>query len=195
VSWNSSRRRQSTRRADYSDQPQHQKCRMSSKWPTASTCIDWAERLCVIDPKPTHGGRCRLYDRSESSLPRPPNPMQSANCEILAGCTPLRQRPSGHLIALSGPPPWANPTSPKRCRSANRRRNTRALFADGRFSSRTSLLGRARGSARQSAPDTFDLPGFTASPRPFQEAMTAWCWGFGWGDDVIDASALDDEPA
>ena len=18
--------------------------------------------------------------------------------------------------------------------------------------------------------------------RPFQEAMTAWCWGFGWGD-------------
>ena len=23
--------------------------------------------------------------------------------------------------------------------------------------------------------------------RPFQEAMTAWCWGFGWGDKVIDA--------
>ena len=22
--------------------------------------------------------------------------------------------------------------------------------------------------------------------RPFQEAMTAWCWGFGWGDGVID---------
>jgi len=21
--------------------------------------------------------------------------------------------------------------------------------------------------------------------RPFQEAMTAWCWGFGWGDDVL----------
>ena len=21
---------------------------------------------------------------------------------------------------------------------------------------------------------------------PFQENMTAWCWGFGWGDDVID---------
>ena len=20
--------------------------------------------------------------------------------------------------------------------------------------------------------------------RPFQEAMNAWCWGFGWGDDV-----------
>ena len=20
--------------------------------------------------------------------------------------------------------------------------------------------------------------------RPFQEAMTAWCWGFGWGDEV-----------
>lgn len=22
--------------------------------------------------------------------------------------------------------------------------------------------------------------------RPFQEAMTAWCWGFGWSDKVID---------
>lgn len=23
--------------------------------------------------------------------------------------------------------------------------------------------------------------------RPFQEAMTAWCWGFGWGDPALDA--------
>lgn len=23
--------------------------------------------------------------------------------------------------------------------------------------------------------------------RPFQEAMTEWCWGFGWGDDTLDA--------
>jgi 4-carboxymuconolactone decarboxylase len=23
--------------------------------------------------------------------------------------------------------------------------------------------------------------------RPFQEAMTAWCWGFGWGDDALPA--------
>ena len=22
--------------------------------------------------------------------------------------------------------------------------------------------------------------------KPFQEAMTAWCWGFGWSDEVID---------
>lgn len=22
--------------------------------------------------------------------------------------------------------------------------------------------------------------------RPFQEAMTSWCWGFGWGDEAID---------
>jgi len=22
--------------------------------------------------------------------------------------------------------------------------------------------------------------------RPFQEAMTGWCWGFGWSDNVID---------
>jgi len=23
--------------------------------------------------------------------------------------------------------------------------------------------------------------------RPFQEMMTEWCWGFGWGDETIDA--------
>ncbi|MEM7056572.1 MAG: carboxymuconolactone decarboxylase family protein [Pseudomonadota bacterium] len=23
--------------------------------------------------------------------------------------------------------------------------------------------------------------------RPFQESMTAWCWGFGWGDDALPA--------
>ena len=23
--------------------------------------------------------------------------------------------------------------------------------------------------------------------RPFQQAMTEWCWGFGWGDETIDA--------
>ena len=23
--------------------------------------------------------------------------------------------------------------------------------------------------------------------RPFQEAMTEWCWGFGWGDEAISA--------
>ena len=22
--------------------------------------------------------------------------------------------------------------------------------------------------------------------KPFQEAMTSWCWGFGWGDKTID---------
>ena len=22
--------------------------------------------------------------------------------------------------------------------------------------------------------------------KPFQEAMTSWCWGFGWGDETID---------
>ena len=22
--------------------------------------------------------------------------------------------------------------------------------------------------------------------KPFQEAMTSWCWGFGWGDNSID---------
>ena len=30
--------------------------------------------------------------------------------------------------------------------------------------------------------------------KPFQEMMTEWCWGFGWGDDTIDAkNPLHDE--
>ena len=31
------------------------------------------------------------------------------------------------------------------------------------------------------------LDGADEFTRPFQEAMTAWCWGFGWGDDALDA--------
>lgn len=31
------------------------------------------------------------------------------------------------------------------------------------------------------------LAGADDFTRPFQEAMTAWCWGFGWGDDVLPA--------
>ena len=31
-----------------------------------------------------------------------------------------------------------------------------------------------------------NLSGADAFSRPFQEAMTAWCWGFGWGDEVIE---------
>ena len=31
------------------------------------------------------------------------------------------------------------------------------------------------------------LDGADDFSRPFQEMMTEWCWGFGWGDDVIDA--------
>ena len=31
------------------------------------------------------------------------------------------------------------------------------------------------------------LDGADDFTRPFQEAMTSWCWGFGWGDDAIDA--------
>ena len=30
------------------------------------------------------------------------------------------------------------------------------------------------------------LDGADDFSRPFQEAMTAWCWGFGWGDEAID---------
>ena len=31
-----------------------------------------------------------------------------------------------------------------------------------------------------------NLASADAFTRPFQEAMTEWCWGFGWGDETID---------
>ncbi len=31
-----------------------------------------------------------------------------------------------------------------------------------------------------------NLAAADALTREFQEAMTGWCWGFGWGDDAID---------
>jgi len=52
------------------------------------------------------------------------------------------------------------------------------LFLKG-LEQRKSTLGTTYVENNQAAADDFT--------RPFQEAMTAWCWGFGWGDDVIDA--------
>ncbi len=52
------------------------------------------------------------------------------------------------------------------------------LFLEG-LAQRKATLGDAYVERNLAAAD-----GFT---RPFQEAMTAWCWGFGWGDAVIDA--------
>ena len=31
-----------------------------------------------------------------------------------------------------------------------------------------------------------NLAGADDFSKPFQEAMTEWCWGLGWGDDAID---------
>lgn len=52
------------------------------------------------------------------------------------------------------------------------------LFEKG-LAQRKATLGDAYVSANLAAADDFT--------RPFQEAMTAWCWGFGWGDAAIDA--------
>ena len=50
-------------------------------------------------------------------------------------------------------------------------------FATG-LSKRKSTLGKEYVERNLAAADEFT--------RPFQEAMTEWCWGFGWGDEVID---------
>lgn len=50
------------------------------------------------------------------------------------------------------------------------------LFLKG-LEQRRATLGAAYVDRNLAAADEFT--------RPFQEAMTAWCWGFGWGDDVI----------
>ena len=53
----------------------------------------------------------------------------------------------------------------------------RDLFEKG-LARRKETLGAAYVEKNLAAADEFT--------RPFQEAMTAWCWGFGWGDDAID---------
>lgn len=47
------------------------------------------------------------------------------------------------------------------------------------LSKRQATLGEEYVNANLAKADEFNLP--------FQEAMTEWCWGFGWGDDAIDA--------
>ena len=54
---------------------------------------------------------------------------------------------------------------------------TEDLFAKG-VNQRVSTVGEDYVKKNLEEADEFS--------RPFQEAMTAWCWGFGWGDDVID---------
>lgn len=43
---------------------------------------------------------------------------------------------------------------------------------------RKATLGAEYVEKNLAAADNFSMP--------FQEAMTEWCWGFGWGDDTID---------
>ena len=52
------------------------------------------------------------------------------------------------------------------------------LFKKG-LEQRKNTLGAEYVEKNLAAADDFTLP--------FQEAMTAWCWGFGWGDGTIDA--------
>jgi len=51
-------------------------------------------------------------------------------------------------------------------------------FFDKGLEMRRNTLGAEYVDKNLSSADDFN--------RPFQEAMTAWCWGFGWGDDAID---------
>lgn len=52
------------------------------------------------------------------------------------------------------------------------------LFEKG-LAKRKATLGAEYVEKNLAAADDFN--------RPFQEAMTEWCWGFGWGDETIDA--------
>lgn len=51
------------------------------------------------------------------------------------------------------------------------------LFEEG-LKNRKAVVGAEYVEKNLAEADDFSLP--------FQEAMTAWCWGFGWGDDAID---------
>lgn len=52
-----------------------------------------------------------------------------------------------------------------------------SLFEKG-LAKRKATLGADYVQNNLDSADDFSLP--------FQEAMTTWCWGFGWGDEVID---------
>lgn len=52
------------------------------------------------------------------------------------------------------------------------------LFEKG-LAKRKATLGADYVEKNLSAADDFN--------RPFQQAMTQWCWGFGWGDETLDA--------
>lgn len=54
----------------------------------------------------------------------------------------------------------------------------KVLFELG-LSKRKATLGEDYVAHNLAKADAFNLP--------FQEAMTEWCWGFGWGDETIDA--------
>lgn len=54
----------------------------------------------------------------------------------------------------------------------------KSLFDKG-LSQRKNTLGAEYVEKNLANADDFTLP--------FQEAMTAWCWGFGWGDEAIDS--------
>ena len=51
------------------------------------------------------------------------------------------------------------------------------LFTKG-LKKRKETLGKNYVEKNLAKADDFTLP--------FQEAMTEWCWGFGWGDEIID---------
>ena len=53
----------------------------------------------------------------------------------------------------------------------------RDLYEKG-LAQRKSTLGAEYVNKQIDSADEFTMP--------FQEAMTAWCWGFGWGDETID---------
>ena len=50
------------------------------------------------------------------------------------------------------------------------------LFEKG-LAARRNTLGNEYVNRNLQQADDFNLP--------FQKAMTAWCWGFGWGDETI----------
>merc|ERR1712100_615301 len=87
-------------------------------------------------------------------------------------CAPL-QASTSRLIT---------PTSQRGCWRATRRCQSRGagledLFEKG-LAQRKATVGAAYVEKNLADADEFT--------RPFQEAMTAWCWGFGWGDEMIE---------
>src|SRR6056297_2707866 len=119
-----------------------------------------------------HPGRDVLSENAKGGRLRRRHRLIQARCRLRRGEVWCCRVPAPVAIR-----PRAGRGQTCRIREADMSTFDEDLFLKG-LEQRNSTLGAAYVEQNLAAADDFT--------RPFQEAMTAWCWGFGWGDEVIE---------